>query len=123
MFVLNRQTSDTESSEINKDGSESRQLNDHKHTFNIGHRLYESRNLSGEENDDGELECVDKSDLVNSKTINDILKYGALQSIDSNPGETQSEWSDDDDKDEDEAKGKCCNTFEFETEKNNKFMV
>lgn len=85
--------------------------------------MYESRNLSGEENDDGELECVDKSDLVNSKTINDILKYGALQSIDSNPGETQSEWSDDDDKDEDEAKGKCCNTFEFETEKNNKFMV
>lgn len=47
--------------------------------------------------------------MVNSKTINDILKYGAgNHSVDSNPGETQSEWSDEDDKDDDEAKGKRC---------------
>lgn len=44
--------------------------------------------------------------MVNSKTINDILKYGAgNHSVDSNPGETQSEWSDEDEKDDDEAKG------------------
>lgn len=108
IFHLNRQTSDTESSEIVKDETDNRVENDRKHTFstNVGHRLYESRNFSAEENDDAENEGFDKSDLVNSKTINDILKYGAHQSVDSNPGETQSEWSDDDDKDEDEAKGK-----------------
>lgn len=79
----------------------------HQHTF-------DSKDLSIEENDDEENDEIDeeyqyrdKSDLVNSKTINDILKYGAgHQSVDSNPGETQSEWSDDDDKDDDEVKGK-----------------
>lgn len=108
-FLSNRQTSDTESSEIIKEEKSENQLeNNHKHTYviNASHRLFEARNLSAEENDDGENDGVDKSDLVNSKTINDILKYGAHQSVDSNPGETQSEWSDDDDKDEDEAKGK-----------------
>lgn len=56
--------------------------------------------------DDNEYRKFDKSELVNSKTINDILKYGAgHHSVDSNPGETQSEWSDEDDKDDDEAKG------------------
>lgn len=62
-----------------------------------------------EDGDDGddEYNLQDDSDLVNSKTINDILKYGAgHHSMDSNPGETQSEWSDEDDKDDDEAKGR-----------------
>lgn len=56
---------------------------------------------------DGEYYRNDDSDLVNSKTINDILKYGAgHHSMDSNPGEcTQSEWSDEDEKEDDEAKG------------------
>lgn len=55
-----------------------------------------------EENANGGEHKYDKSELVNSKTINDILKYGATHhSVDSNPGETQSEWSDEDD----EAKG------------------
>lgn len=76
--------------------------------------MYDSRNLtdmSVEENEDGDnCEGMDRSvnDLVNSKTINDILKYGAHQSCDSNPIETQSEWSDEDDRDDDEAKGKYC---------------
>lgn len=107
-FTLFRQTSDTESSEIIKEGSENLSADERKPTFtaNAGHRVFESRQFSADENDDGENEGVDKSDLVNSKTINDILKYGAHQSVDSNPVETQSEWSDDDDKDEDEAKGK-----------------
>lgn len=57
--------------------------------------------------DDNEYRKYDKSEMVNSKTINDILKYGAgHHSVDSNPGETQSEWSDEDEKDEDEAKGR-----------------
>lgn len=69
--------------------------------------MFELRNFSVEENDDdGDNEGMDKSDIVNSKTINDILKYGAHQSVDSNPIETQSEWSDEDEKDDDEAKGK-----------------
>lgn len=74
--------------------------------------MYDSRNLtdmSVEENEDGDNgEGMERSmnDLVNSKTINDILKYGAHQSCDSNPIETQSEWSDEDDRDDDEAKGK-----------------
>lgn len=91
------------------DSAENRFTNDRKHTYpiNSGHRMYDSRNLSVEENDDGDIcEGMDRSDLVNSKTINDILKYGAHQSCDSNPIETQSEWSDEDDRDDDEAKGK-----------------
>lgn len=69
--------------------------------------MYEPRNFSVAENDDdGDIEGMDRSDIVNSKTINDILKYGAHQSADSNPIETQSEWSDEDERDEDEAKGK-----------------
>lgn len=59
-----------------------------------------------EDGDDDEYNRHDDSDLVNSKTINDILKYGAgHHSMDSNPGETQSEWSDEDEKEDDEAKG------------------
>lgn len=65
-----------------------------------------------DENNDEEYEineehCKgDKPVLVNSKTINDVLKYGAgHHSMDSNPGETQSEWSDDDEKDDDDVKG------------------
>lgn len=62
--------------------------------------------------DDNEYRKFDKTELVNSKTINDILKYGAAHhSVDSNPGETQSEWSDEDDKDDDEAKGMQRNRF------------
>lgn len=54
------------------------------------------------------------SDLVNSKTINDILKYGAgHHSMDSNPGETQSEWSDEDEKEDDEAKGNHGRPFNY----------
>lgn len=49
--------------------------------------------------------------MANSKTINDILKYGAHQSADSNPIETQSEWSDDGE--EDEAKGKFIQNIFF----------
>lgn len=70
--------------------------------------MFELRNLS--ENDDvGGAICesdtvMDKSDIVNSKTINDILKYGAHQPGD-NPIETQSEWSDEDERDDDEVKG------------------
>lgn len=56
-------------------------------------------------NEDEEHEGMERGDFGNS-TINDILKYGAHQSVDSNPVETQSEWSDDDD-DRDEAKGKA----------------
>lgn len=75
--------------------------------------MYDSRNLSVEENEDGEnCEGMDRSDLVNSKTINDILKYGAHQ-CDSNPIETQSEWSDEDDRDDDEAKGKVLIAWIF----------
>lgn len=80
------------------------------YSYNARHK-FNSRNLSVEENDEEEMDDIeeeyclhDKSDLVNSKTINDILKYGAHQSADLNPVETQSEWSDDGD--EDEAKGK-----------------
>lgn len=55
---------------------------------------------------DIEHDRLGDADLVNSRTINDILKYGAGHySMDSNPGETQSEWSDDDDKEDDDAKG------------------
>lgn len=88
------------------DCAENRFTNDRKQTYpiNSAHRMYESRNLSVEENEDGDTaEVMDRLDLVNSKTINDILKYGAHQ-CDSNPIETQSEWSDDGD--DDEAKGK-----------------
>lgn len=87
--------------------SDNRRVSERKHSFpiNVNHRMYESRNFSADENDDGEMDGMDKSDLVNSKTINDILKYGAHQSVDSNPIETQSEWSDDDERDDDEAKG------------------
>lgn len=87
-------------------------MNERKNTFSIngaggGHRMFEARNFSVEENDDdGDIEGMDRSDIVNSKTINDILKYGAHQSADSNPIETQSEWSDEDERDDDEAKGK-----------------
>lgn len=56
---------------------------------------------------------MDRSDLVNSKTINDILKYGAHQSCDSYPVETQSEWSDEDERDDDEAKGKSQPNLHF----------
>lgn len=56
-----------------------------------------------------ERDALGHMDLANSRTINDILKYGAgHHSMNSNPGETQSqsqcsqsEWSDEDD----EAKG------------------
>lgn len=77
------------------------------------HQLHQ---LDGENtsdfDDDNEYRKFDKSELVNSKTINDILKYGAgHHSVDSNPGETQSEWSDEDDKDDDEAKGKLEISF------------
>lgn len=62
-----------------------------------------------DEDDDGPQSLYrkyEKVELVNSKTINDILKYGAGHlSVDSNPGETQSEWSDEDDKDDEEVKG------------------
>lgn len=100
-----RQTSDGESGD-NLDDDEPK---NQKYLFNPGQRhRFDSRNLSVEENDEemdeDEYRLQDKSDLVNSKTINDILKYGAHQSADSNPIETQSEWSDDGD--EDEAKGK-----------------
>lgn len=105
----NRQTSDAESGgDLLSDSAENRFTNDRKHTYpiNSAHRMYESRNLSVEENEDGDNgEGMERSDLVNSKTINDILKYGAHQSCDSNPIETQSEWSDEDDRDDDEAKG------------------
>lgn len=85
---------------------ENRIANDCKNTFaDNNNRLFDPRNFVVEENDECTNEGVDKSDLVNSKTINDILKYGAHQSVDSNPVETQSEWSDDDDRDDDEAKG------------------
>lgn len=58
------------------------------------------------DDDEEDYHRHDESDLVNSKTINDILKYGAgHHSMDSNPGETQSEWSDEDEKEDDEAKG------------------
>lgn len=107
-FYVGRQTSDAESGDLLSDCAENRLTNDRKRTFSInsGHRMYDSRNLSVEENEDGDHgEGMDRSlnDLVNSKTINDILKYGAHQSCDSNPIETQSEWSDDGD--DDEAKG------------------
>lgn len=68
--------------------------------------MFDSRNFSVEENEeDDDNGGLEKADIVNSKTINDILKYGAHQSVDSNPVETQSEWSDDDERDDDEAKG------------------
>lgn len=77
-----------------------------KHTLVDNNRMFDSRNFDIEEYDESNNEsAIDRSDLVNSKTINDILKYGAHQSVDSNPIETQSEWSDDDDRDDDEAKG------------------
>lgn len=79
-----------------------------------------------EETDDQYVEHVreynrhDDADLVNSKTINDILKYGAgHHSMDSNPGETQSEWSDEDDKDDD-AKGEL---FDNSTNSYNFFIM
>lgn len=105
---LNRQTSDAESGDLLSEGAENRVINDRKRKYSesSGLRSYDSRNLSAEENDDGEYEGMDRSDLVNSKTINDILKYGAHQSCDSYPVETQSEWSDEDERDDDEAKGK-----------------
>lgn len=111
MNLINRQTSDAESGDLLSDGAENRMSNDRKHNYHSssGHRTYDSRDLSIEENDDGEMEGIDRSDLVNSKTINDILKYGAHQSCDSNPVETQSEWSDEDD--ENEAKGKFRDNF------------
>lgn len=67
--------------------------------------MFDSRNYNVDENEYDDNNGLDKADLVNSKTINDILKYGAHQSVDSNPIETQSEWSDDDERDDDEAKG------------------
>lgn len=72
-------------------------------------RKVDSKDVSVEENDeiDEDHRRHDKSDLANSKTINDILKYGAHQSADSHPIETQSEWSDDDD----EAKGTFNSIF------------
>lgn len=87
--------------------------NNQNYAFNIAQQRqhkFESKNLSVEENDEDmydvedEYYLHDKSDLANSKTINDILKYGAHHTGDSNPIETQSEWSDDGE--EDEAKGK-----------------
>lgn len=106
-LILNRQISDTESSEILKDEIESHVSNSRKHTFSINsdNRLFNARNYTMEEIEYDDNYELDKTDLVNSKTINDILKYGAHQSVDSNPIETQSEWSDDDDRDDDEAKG------------------
>lgn len=104
----NSQTSDAESGDLLSDCAENRFTNDRKHAYpmNSAHRTYGSRNLSVEENEDGDNgEAIERMDLVNSKTINDILKYGAHQSCDSNPVETQSEWSDEDDRDDDEAKG------------------
>lgn len=97
--------------EILKENIESRMMKDHKNTYSIngGHRMFDARNFSLEDNDDGDIEGMDKSDIVNSKTINDILKYGAHQSADSNPVETQSEWSDEGD--DDEAKGKKYRLF------------
>lgn len=77
----------------------------HSLQMNSEHRqTIDSKDISVEENDeiDEELRRQDRLALANSKTINDILKYGAHQLADSNPIETQSEWSDDDD----EAKGK-----------------
>lgn len=74
-------------------------------------------NCYDDDGDDDEYNRNDDSDLVNSKTINDILKYGAgHHSMDSNPGETQSEWSDEDEKEDDEAKGtkfRLVNAFTF----------
>lgn len=108
-IILNRHISDTESSEILKDEIDNGVSNMCKHTFSINtdNRLFDSRTFSVEENEeDGDNEGMEKADIVNSKTINDILKYGAHQSVDSNPVETQSEWSDDDERDDDETKGR-----------------
>lgn len=104
------QTSDAESLDMLDDLEE--HPNNQNHVFNIAQQRqhkFESKNLSVEENDEDmydmedEYRLHDKMDLTNSKTINDILKYGAHHTGDSNPIETQSEWSDDGE--EDEAKG------------------
>lgn len=97
------QTSDTESCEMLQEH--------HAECSGIAQQQQQQQQLDEENtsdfDDDNEYRKFDKSELVNSKTINDILKYGAgHHSVDSNPGETQSEWSDEDDKDDDEAKGK-----------------
>lgn len=106
------QTSDAESLDMLDDLEE--HPNNQNHAFNGAQQRqrhkFESKNLSVEENDEDmydiedEYRLQDKADLANSKTINDILKYGAHHTGDSNPIETQSEWSDDGE--EDEAKGK-----------------
>lgn len=101
MYSNFRQTSDTESGDFLDNDDDVRNMNASLQSTtsrNVG-----SKDVSVEENDeiDESPRRHDKSDLANSKTINDILKYGAHQSTDSHPIETQSEWSDDDD----EAKG------------------
>lgn len=103
MFQTFRQTSDTESGDfLDNDDDEPRMLQ-LLHLSAEQRRNVDSKDVSVEENDeiDENHRRVGKCDLANSKTINDILKYGAHHSNDSHPIETQSEWSDDDD----EAKG------------------
>lgn len=113
------QTSDTESCEqlqemMLAESSEAAHLQLQQH--HQQQQLQQRQQQLDDENtsdfdDDNEYRKFDKSELVNSKTINDILKYGAgHHSVDSNPGETQSEWSDEDDKDDDEAKGTLRNS-------------
>lgn len=112
------QTSDAESLDMLDDLEE--HSNNQNHAFNVAQQQqykFESKSLSAEENDedmydiDDAYRLDDKTDLTNSKTINDILKYGAHHTVDSNPIETQSEWSDDGE--EDEAKGKPFLTIQY----------
>lgn len=62
-------------------------------------------------NNDGEMgerrSRLKTSDTMEANLINDELKYGAgHRSLDSNPVESQSEWSDDEGREE--ATGECC---------------
>lgn len=88
--LICRQTSDTESCEI---------LHENRnHRPSISSQRKDFRNFDSdvELNDDGNY-------------INDELKYGAgHQSIDSNPVESQSEWSDDECREEATGKKLCC---------------
>lgn len=98
------QTSDTESCEMLQELMAAERSNAAQQQSQQQQQLDDENNSDFD--DENEYRKFDKSELVNSKTINDILKYGAgHHSVDSNPGETQSEWSDEDDKDDDEAKG------------------
>lgn len=110
---FSRQTSDTESCEIIHDhrlNTEQTKLSNeqalktspvesdlgNRHTNYLGHSFLVRKESLKSSEPDGDIDDNEVVDDIHQNYISDALKYGAgHHSIDSNPIESQSEWSDD----------------------------